>query len=177
MNKFVILLSGVFVFTSLNVNAQQYVRKQVQPDFFIPTNELNKQEKLPSFPAIESGAIKVSNGRVMVKTYQETDEEETEKQPVVQEILTPLIIKKPVVAFALPEEEPVKTKREPIIETEYSQQDGLGDELSKDELYLAKEQAYEKDLQVLSQTGDLPRNEQLESDLKKMSDSLSFRVE
>ena len=118
MNKFVILLSGVFVFTSLNVNAQQYVRKQVQPDFFIPTNELNKQEKLPSFPAIESGAIKVSNGRVMVKTYQETDEEETEKQPVVQEILTPLIIKKPVVAFALPEEEPVKTKKAPIVETE-----------------------------------------------------------
>ena len=176
MNKFVILLSGVFVFTSLNVNAQQYVRKQVQPDFFIPTKELNRQEKLPSFPALESGAIKVSNGRVMVRTYQETDEDTEEKQPIVQEVITPLL-KKPVVAFALPEEETVKTKKAPIIETEYSSQDGLGDELSKNEQYLAKEQAYEMDLQVLSQTGELPQNPQLESDLEKMSDSLSFRVE
>ena len=108
MNKFVILLSGVFVFTSLNVNAQQYVRKQVQPDFFIPTKELNRQEKLPSFPALDSGAIKVSNGRVMVRTYQETDEDTEEKQPIVQEVITPLL-KKTVVAFALPEEETVKT--------------------------------------------------------------------
>lgn len=177
MNKLVILLSGVFVFTSLNVNAQQYVRKQVQPDFFIPTNELSKQEKLPSFPAIESGAIKVSKGRVMVKTYQEKEEDEIEKQPIAQEILAPIIIKKPVVAFTLPEEKTSKRKKAPIVETEYSSQDGLGDELSKNEQYLEKEQAYEKDLQVLSQTGDLPRNEQLESDLKKMSDSLSFRVE
>ena len=176
MNKFVILLSGVFVFTSLNVNSQQYVRKQVQPDFFIPTKELNPQEKLPSFPAIESGAIKVSKGRVMVKTFEENDAEYEEKQPRVKEVIMPLVIKKPVVAFALPDEENIKKKKAPKIETEYSLQDGLGDELSKNEQYLAKEKAYEKDLQVLSQTGNLPKNEQLEIDLQKMSDSLSFRV-
>lgn len=180
MNKYVILLAGVLICTTFDVNAQQYVRKKVQPDFFIPTKELERQEKLPQFPAIESGAIKVSKGRVMVKTYDEIEEDkhidENKPQKNIREIISPRIIQKPVVAFALPDERPIPPAETPKKETEYSIQDGLGDELSKNEEYIAKEKAYEKDLQVLAQTGNLPKNSQLEADLEKMSDSLSFRV-
>ena len=164
MKKILILLF-VIVFLALGGFVSQansrYVRKKVQPNFFMPQENVAEGEKLPSFPALEKGMLKVSDdGVVLVKktvtTYVPTKEEKYLPKPAEKKIGSP-------------------NKRDKT-STVYSPDDGMGDDFSKSSKYLAMKEAYENDLQMIVKTGEIPQNEALTIDLQKMNSEMPFMV-
>lgn len=102
MNKLIFGTLTICTITALTSMAQaddRYQRKAVRPDFFVPEREFNKQERLPSFPALESESIKVNNkGQVLVKTeyYDEYDgKKNTDAAPQQEKELKVLRINRP----------------------------------------------------------------------------------
>lgn len=68
MRKILWLLMALLIVTGVNVYAQnsdgRYVRKQLQPEFFIPEGQWNPQEKLPPVvkpqPKVPTAAVEES---------------------------------------------------------------------------------------------------------------------
>ena len=188
MNKLQIIISVGLISFAAAAQAQEYVRKQVRPDFFIPEKEFNRREKLPTFPAIENGAIKVTDEGVMVKTVEKTEDQEEEsdnsqnynlqqqkpRRPFrLRDLqLKPMEQKEEVVAVIRPVE-----PRKEYVEIPDNADDGLADDLSDVPEYNAIQQAYEDDIKAMAKTGKMPENKKLETDLQKMSSDTSFAVE
>lgn len=199
MNKMGLLTLAVLTAGTAAATAQEsgrYVRKAVRPGFFIPEKELEKkQERLPEFPAIESGLIKVTDEGVMVRVSDSDADEPTSlqqpqmdtQQPKKSETVhLPYLVKKHNTPAPEPEEDlPEETAdaAQPIIvappapKAVYRPEDGLGDGLSRDEAYLRKEKAYEEDLKAMAETGTMPENAELDADLEKMNSTVSFSVD
>lgn len=200
MNKMGFLTLAVLAAGTAAATAQEsgrYVRKAVRPGFFIPEKELEKkQERLPEFPAIESGLIKVTDEGVMVKVSDSAADEPASRQPAQKDMTRqtaknktvhlPYLVKKHNAPAAEPDEDlPEETAEaeQPVIvappapKAVYKPEDGLGDGLSRDEAYLRKEKAYEEDLKAMAETGAMPENAELDADLEKMNSAVSFSVE
>ena len=188
MNKLQIIISVGLISFAAVAQAQEYVRKQVRPDFFIPEKEFNRQEKLPAFPAIGNGAIKVTDEGVMVKTVEKTEDQEEEsdnsqnynlqqqkpRRPFrLRDLqLKPMEQKEEVVAVIRPTE-----PRKEYVEIPDNADDDLVDDLSNVPEYKDIQQAYEDDIKAMAKTGKMPENKKLETDLQKMSSDTSFAVE
>lgn len=120
-NKFAAIIVLAAVFGVLALSAQgKYVRKQLQPDFFIPAkDQFNQPEKLPPLP---------------------------------EELL----------------KEVEQRKQSAVVQT---------DEYKKDEDnkivgtpdYQTKFDKYNHDIAILSKSGEMPKNAELESDLAEMN--------
>lgn len=199
MNKMGLLTLAVLTVGTAAATAQEsgrYVRKAVRPEFFIPEKELEKkQERLPEFPAIESGLIKVTDEGVMVRVSDSAADEPGSRQPAQKDarqpaknktVHLPYLVKKHNAPAAEPEEDlPEETTEagQPVIvappapKAVYRPEDGLGDGLSRDETYLRKEKAYEEDLKAMAETGAMPENAELDADLEKMNSTVSFSVD
>ncbi len=195
MNKLEFLALAVLAAGTTTAAAQEngrYVRKAVRPGFFIPEKEFDRQERLPEFPAIESGLIKVTDEGVMIRVSDsDADTTAERQQPTKQKetkgktVHLPYLVKKHNLPATEPEDNPpadIKEADEPVIvpppapKAVYTPEDGLGDGLSRDEAYLRKEKAYEEDLKAMAETGAMPENAELEADLEKMNSSVSFSV-
>lgn len=195
MNKLEFLALAVLAAGTTTAAAQEngrYVRKAVRPGFFIPEKEFDRQERLPEFPAIESGLIKVTDEGVMIRVSDsDADTTAERQQPTKQKetkgktVHLPYLVKKHNLPATEPEDNPpadIKEADEPVIvpppapKAVYTPEDGLGDGLSRDETYLHKEKAYEEDLKAMAETGAMPENAELEADLEKMNSSVSFSV-
>lgn len=198
MNKLEFLALAVLAAGTTTATAQEngrYVRKAVRPGFFIPEKEFDRQERLPEFPAIESGLIKVTDEGVMIRVSdsdadtaadrQQPARPEKQKETKGKTVHLPYLVKKHNLPAAEPEYNPpadIKQADEPVIvpppapKAVYTPEDGLGGDLSRDEAYLRKEKAYEEDLKAMAETGAMPENAELEADLEKMNSSVSFSV-
>lgn len=164
---------------AFHAGAQDYVRKNVRPDFFIPEKEFDNQEKLPVFPALESGTIKATDQGVMIKTTNNTG---AAKQPAHLDEARPRmriqdLRMKPMQPYSETSVDEQVTEKIPTPKMQkYTPEDGLGNDLNSDASYIAKEKAYEEDLQAIATTRKMPPNPQLEADLRKMSSDASFTV-
>lgn len=122
-------------------------------------NKKNKEVHLPSFA---SKLRKQENkSAVNEEIYDDNDEfNENASEQNSDNIInnTPISVKAPV----------KKT---------YTAEDGLGNALSSDAAYLAKEKAYEEDLRAMAKTGSMPENSNLNADLQKMDSDISFSVD
>ncbi len=154
---FLAVLVGCFIVSLLAAQADGgYVRKKVRPNFFMPEEKTAKREILPAFPALEKGILKVSDeGVVLIKKTV------TNYVPSANEKKLPMPATNSYVKNNVPT---------------YTADEGMGDDFSKSERYLAMQESYEKDLQIIAQTGVMPRNEQLLKDLQKMNSEMPFRV-
>lgn len=142
--------------------AEVYKRKTVKPNFFMPEAPVAKKDKLPPFPALEKGLIKVTEeGIVMKRVYR--PKQDTARQNAAKGAFKKNISQKS------------SSNAEEI--SEYLPSDGLGDNLSKDSGYMAKIKAYEDDMMTFARTKNMPKNSQLETDLKKMNSEVPFRVD
>lgn len=198
MNKFVLGLLAFTAAFATSATAQEsgrYTRKAVRPNFFIPEKEFDKQERLPEFPAIESGLIKVTEEGIMIKVS-DADEDipAAPAHPRQAQSLPPpknvaqlkQILQRQNISTPPQQdfqENSLDEEPEPIVvappapKVVYTPEDGLGDGLNRDENYLRKEKAYETDLKTMATTGVMPENAELEIDLKKMDSSVSFSVD
>ena len=143
-----------------------YVRKKVKPNFFMPEEKAVKGEKLPSFPALDKGILKVSDdGVVLVKKTVTT------YVPTKKEKELPLPKKAKSTNY-----KKANSYNKNRTFTTYTPEEGLGDDFDKSERYLAMKESYENDLQVIAKTGKIPQNEQLLRDLQKMNSEMPFMV-
>lgn len=143
-----------------------YVRKKVKPNFFMPEEKAAQGEKLPSFPALEKGMLKVSDdGMVLIKktvtTYIPTKKEKNLPPPKKAEQAT---------------NKRASSYRKNDVVAEYTPDDGMGEDFSKSSEYLAMKDAYIRDLQIIADTGETPQNEQLLKNLQKMNSEMPFMV-
>lgn len=200
MNKFVLGLlafTAPFATSAMAQESGRYARKAVRPSFFIPEKEFDKRERLPEFPAIESGLIKVTDEGIMVRVSDAYEDEDIPAAPAqpqqaqtlptrknaaqLKQMLQRQNISEPQQQYF--QEDSLNEEPEPIVvappapKAVYTPEDGLGDGLSRDENYLRKEKAYEEDLKAMATTGVMPENAELETDLKKMDSSVSFSVD
>ncbi|MBP5399512.1 MAG: hypothetical protein J6Y53_03755 [Alphaproteobacteria bacterium] len=160
---FFTVLIGCFAISMLAAQAGgTYVRKKIKPSFFMPEEKTAKGEILPAFPALEKGILKVSDDGVILVKKNITNYVPSAKE---KELPMPLKARK---QNSYEENEDVATT--------YTPDEGLGDDFSKSERYLAMQKAYNYDLQVIAQTGQAPQNEQLTKDLQKMSSEKRFEV-
>lgn len=199
MNKSGFLALAVLATFTVSATAQEsgrYTRKAVRPGFFIPEKEFDRQERLPQFPAIESGMIKVTDEGIMVKVSDADADADApampdrfgqKKSPTAKKDISYLkqrIQQQDIQTLQsqdfeeeiIPEEEPIIVSP-PAPKAVYTPEDGLGDGLSHDENYLRKEKTYEEDLKAMAETGTMPENTELEADLEKMNSAVSFSVE
>ena len=158
----VILFFGVTILSAKS--GEVYKRKQLKPNFFMPeTSVAKKREKLPAFPALEKGLIKVSeDGVIMKKVY--TPPKKTPHRSAKNNTYD----KKDL---------PQKVSSNAEALAKYSPEDGMGDDLSKDSNYIAKIKSYEDDMKTFAQTKVMPKNMQLEADLQKMDSEMPFKVD
>lgn len=135
MQKFLGLCSCAAMLMAAEIALAQgtYVRKKVEPDFFMPESAKVQPEKLP-----------------MPKYYK--GQEETIKN-------------------AKPEPEP---QRLPPVATEddgINGDEGVLDDLENTPEYQQKFEDYSNDLEHINQTGQIPQNADLDSDLNQMNSS------
>jgi hypothetical protein len=167
MKKLCFAVVGILLFgvTILSANSGEvYKRKPLKPNFFMPeTSVAKKREKLPAFPALEKGLIKVTDdGVIMKKVY--TPPKKSPKQTTQNDTYD----KKGLT-------QKVSSNAEAL--AKYSPEDGMGDDLSKDNNYIAKIKSYEDDMTTFAQTKVMPKNLQLEADLQKMDSEMPFKVD
>ena len=186
MNKLQMIILTIMCLEAFHAGAQDYVRKNVRPDFFIPEKEFDNQEKLPVFPALENGTIKATDQGVMIKT---TNSNEAVKTPAHQENevrprmriqdlrMKPMQTSSETIVDEQADKQIAETKMPASKMQKYTPEDGLGNDLNNDASYIAKEKAYDEDLQAMAATKKMPHNPQLEADLKKMNSDEAFTVE
>ncbi|MBO7556571.1 MAG: hypothetical protein J6T72_04175 [Alphaproteobacteria bacterium] len=166
MKKLCFIAVAILLFLGTILSAKSsevYKRKQIKPNFFMPETSEVKREKLPAFPALEKGLIKVSeDGVIMKKVY--TPPKKAPKRSAKKNICGKKNLSKKVSSNA-------------VELAKYSPSDGLGDDLSKDRNYIAKIRSYENDMNTFAQTKIMPKNLQLEADLKKMNSEMPFKVD
>lgn len=177
MKKIGIGIIGIAILLCTFAYAEdRYVRKTVRPSFFIPEKEFDKREKLPPFPALESGAIKITDEGVMLK-IKEQQKIANRQKPKRKKIDRDIIGEKGFrnLKMVQPEEPAIEV---PAPEKKvYSPDDGLGNDLAQDPEYINKLKIYDQDLRTISETGKMPDNLQLKSDLDAMNSNLSFSVQ
>ena len=160
---FTILAILLFGATILSAKSDEiYKRKKVKPNFFIPEASVPEKEKLPAFPALEKGLIKVTDEGVFVKRVY-VPQKAPVKKNAEKEAYTKSIVR--------------ETTSNSNDVAKYLASDGLGDDLSKDSSYIEKIKAYENDMMTFAKTRNMPRNSRLEMDLQKMSTEVHFLVE
>lgn len=207
----ILALTALSIVIAISAKADEsgrYTRKAVRPSFFVPDNEFNKQERLPTFPTIDNGTIKVSSdGQIMIKNANEpVADKATAAQQKKLKNKKNKEVHLPSFAGKLRKQENESAVNEEIyddneefnenaseqnsdniintptivkapIKKTYTAEDGLGNALSSDATYLAKEKAYEEDLRAMAQTGAMPENSNLNADLQKMDSDISFSVD
>ncbi|MBR1649257.1 MAG: hypothetical protein IJ689_06655 [Alphaproteobacteria bacterium] len=180
-NLFILISIGILTCNNTWAQASDaYVRKTVRPGFFIPENEFNRQEKLPSFPSLEKDIIKVTDEGIMIKNEME---KETPPSPRPNRVVKlPDFNNKPMrdeVVALIPAGDAIDEKVQQEIRqaSVYTADDGLGDELPHEKAYQKRLKAYENDLKTMAKKGKMPDNQQLKDDLAKMDSNDSFSVE
>lgn len=120
-NKFAAIIVLTAVFGGLALSAQgKYVRKQLQPDFFIPAkDQFNQPEKLPPLP---------------------------------EELLM----------------EAEQRKQSAMVQTDEHKKDEDNKIVGTPD-YQTKFDKYNHDIAILSKSGEMPKNAELESDLAEMN--------
>lgn len=140
----------LLILAAASAQAQRYTRKKVAPEFFIPSRETTKREKLPPFPAWEeakaaaAAAAEAKRQAAAQKATEATEAEELETDYDAYE----------------PESEDEDIQTEPA---------AAPTAFGSTTRYLRNMAQYEEDLQQISQTGTMPENAELERDLQKMN--------
>lgn len=146
MRKTLCIIGGMaLVFTVaiiyIHDSKARYVRKQLEPDFFIPKSDKNKPEKLPMPVYLEGEEVTVKNARRGDVFVNEVDEPAEENR--VQEVM------------ALP-----KTSTQSPIKEEA---------LEDTPKYQQKYNDYSNDIEQIGRTGTMPENPELQEDLEQMN--------
>ncbi|MDD4557075.1 MAG: hypothetical protein PHE89_07120 [Alphaproteobacteria bacterium] len=131
-----------------------YVRKKIQPSFYIPESALDKPEKLPEFQIPKLQPQKF----ISIPIPEEAEEPE---DTAIEEIEVAPIASLPVALK--------KTEKKQILpNNKYAQL--ILEKLSLEPADFQKRfNIYQEDIKLLSETGNLPKNEQLERELSFMN--------
>ena len=121
----------------------RYVRKQIEPDFFIPESDKTKPEKLPMPVYLEGEEVTVKNARRGDVFVNEADDNLVAVEEVIE----------PKAAPQEPQQQPQVQERVLEDTPEYKQ----------------KYDDYNNDLEQIAKTGTMPENKNLQKDLEQMN--------
>lgn len=162
------MLIGAICFAGdvLAQSSKTYVRKQAQPQYFVPAKDLDYREKLPEFAHYNYKNTYDNTVRHVkaIDSYDQEDafaDEEEGEDPIDD-------LQEAAVNAQIARTQPKVNKAI----NDYLENDGVG----KEPVYKQKYYDYINDLKVLSKTGKAPKNETLERDLLKMSSDRVWEV-
>lgn len=163
MNKLIFSgILGILISGSLNASAQhpgRYVRKPVSaPEFFIPSKEIEHQEKLPPFnvpePVSSPAPAKASIEQIKYDEPEFKPEEPSQPAATSEEEFNPNLEITPIEGELQKNESSQAT---PKYKQEYA--------------------AYVQDLKAIAETGEAPHNQELDNDLAKMNNDRRLEVD
>ncbi len=147
MNKFIV---GLFMVLSINCSAkaqETFVRKKLEPDFFIPES------------------AKIQPERLVMPRYHLADDlkkSEPQKPRYVKVKPKKKVVKEPELVVRYNKQENINNEKNTNLQN-------IMDDFSNTPVYQRNYTQYSKDLEEIAKSGKIPYNEELEKDLARMN--------